>query len=564
MLLAAVVSYSNTMYHRISRIDIVVASVRYGKSRRATRSRRPTVRAKPVKLMQDVPSGSSRTEMMPPLPRDFEVAKGAYDTGRKAELPRHNTNQQCEHDSSDQISMSVSSENSTYLSSLQDSALPPSALHLINTVASSVQKIPGSAIVIRYIKTSHQNDPVRTLVELFLFIFAVRYLLAPSYSTKNKKNVPLTQEEIEELVEDWTPEPLVSEETDFERIENDRKPVIVGPAGPKVKLQSGRTVTNLASYNHYNFASNPDLTQKAINTVRTYGVGPCSPPGFYGTQDVHMRSEADIASHLGMPAAIIYAQSFSTISSVIPAFCKRGDVIVADKAVNYPIRKGLQISRSTVRWYEHNDYEDLERVLQRVVKEGRGKPLTRRFIVTEGLFENVGDTVDLPKIIEMKFKYKFRILLDETWSYGVLGRSGKGVTEHQNVDPTNVDMIVGGLAGALSSGGGFCAGTEEIVEHQRLSAAAYTFSAALPAMLATTVSETVTLLQEQPNIIQSLRDNIKAMWPQLEGRSEWVRCTSAPDNPVMLLALKDSHVKDRNLSILDQENLLQDCVDEVS
>ena len=83
------------------------------------------------------------------------------------------------------------------------------------------------------------------------------------------------------------------------------------------------------------------------------------------------------------------------------------------------------------------------------------------------------------------------MILDETWSYGILGRTGRGVTEHQNVDPTNVDMIVGGLAGALASGGGFCAGTEEIIEHQRLSAAAYTFSAALPALLATTASETV-------------------------------------------------------------------------
>ncbi|KAF2482029.1 serine palmitoyl CoA transferase subunit LcbA [Neohortaea acidophila] len=452
--------------------------------------------------------------------------------------------------------------NTTYLSTLHGTELPTSALHFIDTVVASFHRIPGSAIVIRYIRSSYQNDPIRSLVELFLFIFAVRYLLAPTYSTKKNKHVHLTEEEIEELVEDWTPEPIATQETDFERVENERRPVVVGPSGPKVKLQNGRTVTNLASYNHYNFANHPELAQKAINTVRTYGVGPCSPPGFYGTQDVHMKSEADIASHVGLPAAIIYAQSFSTISSVIPAFCKRGDVIVADKAVNFPIRKGMQISRSTVRWYEHNDMKDLERVLQRVVKEGRGKPLTRRFIVTEGLFENVGDMVDLPALIELKLKYKFRLLLDETWSYGILGRSGKGVTEHQNVDPVNIDMIIGGLAGALSSGGGFCAGTEEIVEHQRLSAAAYTFSAALPALLATTASETVTLLQEQPGIIQGLRENIRTMWPQLDPRSEWVRCTSAPDNPVMLLVLKEQVVEERKLSILDQENLLQDCVDE--
>lgn len=112
-----------------------------------------------------------------------------------------------------------------------------------------------------------------------------------------------------------------------------------------------------------------------------------------------MKTEADISTHLGTPACIVYAQAFSTISSVIPAFSKRGDIIVADEAVNYAIRKGIQISRSSVRWYEHNDLEDMQRVLEKVVKEQSKKPLTRRFIVTEGMFEEVGDVIDLPKIV---------------------------------------------------------------------------------------------------------------------------------------------------------------------
>lgn len=112
-----------------------------------------------------------------------------------------------------------------------------------------------------------------------------------------------------------------------------------------------------------------------------------------------MKLEADIASFLGMPSCIVYAQAFSTASSVIPAFSKRGDIIVADKACNYSIKKGIQISRSSVRWYEHNDMEDLQRVLAKVVKEQAKKPLTRRFIITEAMFETVGDLIDLPKIV---------------------------------------------------------------------------------------------------------------------------------------------------------------------
>lgn len=118
-------------------------------------------------------------------------------------------------------------------------------------------------------------------------------------------------------------------------------------------------------------------------------------------QDVHIALEQDIASFLGTESAIIYSQAFSTISSVIPAFCKRGDIIVADRGVNFAVHKGIQVSRSTVRWYDHNDLNSLEEVLQGVEKERIKKrlPLTRRFIVTEGIFENDGAMVDLPKIV---------------------------------------------------------------------------------------------------------------------------------------------------------------------
>jgi len=176
------------------------------------------------------------------------------------------------------------------------------------------------------------------------------------------------------------------------------------PTGPKCKLANGRTVTNLASYNFYNLNATDHIKEKAIQTLRTYGVGPCGPPQFYATQDVHMKTEADIAAYLGTEGCIVYAQAFSTISSVIPAFCKRGDVIIADAAANYSIRKGLEISRSNIRWFRHGDMRDLEAQMQKVVQEqAKQKKLTRRFIVTEGLFETTGDCSDLPKLVRVAF-----------------------------------------------------------------------------------------------------------------------------------------------------------------
>ena len=120
--------------------------------------------------------------------------------------------------------------------------------------------------------------------------------------------------------------------------------------------------------------------------------------------DVHMKFEQDIASFLGTECAIIYSQSFAAISSVIPAFAKRGDIIVADRGVNFGINKGLQISRSTVRWYAHGDMNDLERVLQNVEREQKrkGGKLRKKFIVAEGIFENDGMMLDLPKVVRLR------------------------------------------------------------------------------------------------------------------------------------------------------------------
>lgn len=101
------------------------------------------------------------------------------------------------------------------------------AVALVHQLADLFHRVPGSAILLRYVKSSYQNDPIRSAIELFLFLFAVRYLLAPKYSTK-PGIVELSEEEIDDLVEEWQPEPLVGPMTPLEESEVEKRPVIVG------------------------------------------------------------------------------------------------------------------------------------------------------------------------------------------------------------------------------------------------------------------------------------------------------------------------------------------------
>lgn len=99
---------------------------------------------------------------------------------------------------------------------------------LLHEASHAFQKVPGSAVLIRYVQASYQNDPIRSIFELFLLIFFIRYLLSPSYATNDSNYVKLSEDEIEELVEDWQPEPLVAKQTALEEMELEKLPVIAG------------------------------------------------------------------------------------------------------------------------------------------------------------------------------------------------------------------------------------------------------------------------------------------------------------------------------------------------
>lgn len=103
---------------------------------------------------------------------------------------------------------------------------------VFSSVSTSLSKVPGSAIITRYIRSSYQDDPVRSAIELFLFLFALRYIISPRYGMRDGKKgggrVELREDEIEDLVEEWVPEPLVGELTEAELAEEKGRVVIVG------------------------------------------------------------------------------------------------------------------------------------------------------------------------------------------------------------------------------------------------------------------------------------------------------------------------------------------------
>lgn len=262
---------------------------------------------------------------------------------------------------------------------------------------------------------------------------------------------------------------------------------------------------DLTTYDYHSFSTHNAVVDTARKTVSAYGVGSCGPRGFYGTIKPHLDVEKDLYTFLGTEDAVIYSFSYATVSTVISCFASRSDYIVVDREVCSPVEEGCALSRAKVLTYNHNDMEDLERAMKEVAAVDNPKKPKRRLLVTEGVFLNTGVICNLPKIKELAEKYKFRILLEDSYGFGAIGKTGRGTPEYYGMPTTAVDVYVGSMSAAMGAVGGFCAGYGAVVDVQRLGVTAYVFSASLPPYITAGVSTVLDIMSKDTSYVTNLQ-----------------------------------------------------------
>lgn len=170
----------------------------------------------------------------------------------------------------------------------------------------------------------------------------------------------------------------------------------------------------------------------------------------------------------------------------------------------------MDASRSKIVYFKHNNMRDLEEKLKEQqkadIKNPKKAAKTKRFLVAEGIYMNTGEMCPLRELVELRSKYKLRLFLDESVSFGTIGKNGRGVTEFLNVDKTEVDLISASLEAAIGSVGGFCVGSHFIVEHQRLSGLGYCFSASQPPLLTQAAITALDVLEKDPKIFLQINE----------------------------------------------------------
>jgi glycine C-acetyltransferase len=271
--------------------------------------------------------------------------------------------------------------------------------------------------------------------------------------------------------------------------------IIVSPQGAEIVLNTGQKVLNFCANNYLGLSNNSSLIEAAKASLDDHGYGMSSVRFICGTTDLHKELEKKIAEFFGTEDTILYAACFDANGGVFEPLLTEEDAIISDSLNHASIIDGVRLCKAQRYRYENADMADLEKQLQ-LAKNQRF-----RLIVTDGVFSMDGNVAPLDKIAELANKYNALVMVDESHSAGVVGMTGRGVTELFNITG-KIEIITGTLGKAFGGAiGGFTTGKKEIIEILRQRSRPYLFSNSIPPMVAAAGIRMIEMMTET-NLLQ--------------------------------------------------------------
>ncbi len=277
--------------------------------------------------------------------------------------------------------------------------------------------------------------------------------------------------------------------------------VIVSPQGAEITLDSGQKVLNFCANNYLGLSANARLVEAAKKALDTHGYGMSSVRFICGTGDLHKELERKLAGFFGTEDTILYAACFDANGGVFEPLLTEEDAIISDSLNHASIIDGVRLCKAQRYRYANSDMNELEEKL----KEAQAQRF--RLIVTDGVFSMDGNVAPLDKIHELAARYNAMIMVDESHSAGVVGDTGRGVTELYNLKG-KIEIITGTLGKAFGGAiGGFTTGKKEIIEMLRQRSRPYLFSNSIPPLVAAAGIRMIEMMTETNELQDKLHFN---------------------------------------------------------
>ncbi|MBP7039170.1 MAG: glycine C-acetyltransferase [Bacteroidales bacterium] len=304
--------------------------------------------------------------------------------------------------------------------------------------------------------------------------------------------------------------------------------VIVSPQGAEIRLDTGQKVLNFCANNYLGLSANKKLVEAAQKALETHGYGMSSVRFICGTGDLHKELEQKLAGFFGTEDTILYASCFDANGGVFEPLLTAEDAIISDTLNHASIIDGVRLCKAQRYRYANADMNDLEEKL----KEAQAQRF--RLIVTDGVFSMDGNVAPLDKIHDLATRYNAMIMVDESHSAGVVGDTGRGVTELYNLKG-KIEIITGTLGKAFGGAiGGFTTGKKEIIDMLRQRSRPYLFSNSIPPLVAAAGIRMIGMMTETNELQDKLHFNTKYFLEKMMNAGFDIKPTQSAICAVML------------------------------
>ncbi|MCK9206166.1 MAG: glycine C-acetyltransferase [Salinivirgaceae bacterium] len=308
--------------------------------------------------------------------------------------------------------------------------------------------------------------------------------------------------------------------------------IIISPQGAEITINTGQKVLNFCANNYLGLSNNPKLVAAAKQALDSHGYGMSSVRFICGTTDVHKLLEKKIAEFFGTEDTILYAAAFDANGGVFEPLMGQEDAIISDSLNHASIIDGVRLCKAVRYRYQNADMDDLEEQLKLAQAQ------RFRLIVTDGVFSMDGNVAPMDEIIKLAEKYKAMVMIDESHSAGVVGKTGRGVTELFNVRG-KAEIITGTLGKAFGGAiGGFTTGKKEIIDMLRQRSRPYLFSNSIPPLVAAAGVKMVEMMNETNELQDKLHGNTEYFTQQMLKAGFDIKPTQSAICAVMLYDAK--------------------------
>ena len=309
-------------------------------------------------------------------------------------------------------------------------------------------------------------------------------------------------------------------------------PKLEGPISNRMNF-NGKEVITWSVNDYLGLANDPEVRRVDAEAAAKYGSAyPMGARLMSGHTDLHEKLQSQLAKFVNKEAAYVLNFGYQGILSTIDSLVSKNDVIVYDIDSHACIIDGVRLHLGKRFTYQHNDMESLEKNLNRATKiaeETNGGIL----VISEGVFGMRGEQGKLKEIVELKKKFKFRLLVDDAHGFGTLGKTGAGAGEEQGVQD-DIDVYFATFAKSLASTGAFIASDKEIIDFLKYNMRSQVFAKSLQMQLVEGILKRLEMLRTRPEFKQKLWDNVNKLQSGLKERGFDIGTTQSCVTPVYL------------------------------